>query len=110
VSLNARIFPGTEIIHSQLVLHVENVIQTFIFLARYSQAITDLTTGESFHFLTPFEITFVHFANAPAMTEKKETFKDLKKTPISCSYKVFFKLNDSQMFYILCTSSDNDPY
>lgn len=67
--------------------------------------------GESLHFLIPFEITFVHFANAAAMTKKKETFKHLKKKKKkSCSYKVFFKLNDSEMFYILYTSSDNDPY
>lgn len=36
---------GTEIISSQLELHVGSVIRTPIFLAQYSQAITDLTSG-----------------------------------------------------------------
>lgn len=62
MSLNACVFPGTEIISSQLLLHVESVVQTLIFLAQNSQDITDFTSRrrESLHFLTPFEITFVH--------------------------------------------------
>lgn len=45
MSLNACVFPCTEITTSQMVLCVESVIQTLIFLAQYSQAVTDLTSG-----------------------------------------------------------------
>lgn len=109
MSLNACIFPGTEIISSQLLLHVESVVQTLIFLAQNSQDITDFTSRrrESLHFLTPFEITFVHLQMQLHWLRRRKLLNISQKKKKSCSYKVIFKLNDSEMFYILYTSDDD---
>lgn len=110
MSLNACVFPGTEIISSQLLLHVESVVQTLIFLAQNSQDITDFTSRrrESLHFLTPFEITFVHLQMQLHWLRRRKLLNiSQKKKKKSCSYKVILKLNDSEMFYILYTSDDD---
>ena len=58
--------------------------------------------------LLPFETTFVHLVNASKVTKLKKTH--LFKEIMLSFYKVFFIQNDSEMFYMLYTSSDKDPY